>query len=212
MGIALYLVWTDTAVDVQKKKVAIYVFFGHLVLNMVWSIIFFGLQNPFAAFIEIIVLFVSILVTAVLFARIRNIAGILFIPYIAWVSFASALNFSVWELNRTSREIVLPVSDIVTDMSKCEAATGIKIGDEISLRGKVLFNAVDGTWHVVERMPVNKDFPYVYAHRKDAGGSQYSGVVFVRGIVTGFDPEDRKVFFFNYPCLPDIEIHTLTQE
>ncbi len=212
MGIALYVVWTNEAVDARKKKVAMYVFFGHLVLNMVWSIIFFGLQNPFAAFVEIVVLFIAILVTSILFARIRSIAGILFIPYIAWVSFASALNFSIWDLNRISGEIIPPVSDISTDISKCETATGIKIGDEISLRGKVLFNAADGLWYVVERVPVNKDFPYVYAHRKDAGGSQYSGVVFVRGTVTGFDPEDRKVFFFNYPCLPDIEIRTLTQE
>lgn len=98
MGISLYIVWTSD-INKNKKRVAMVVFFGHLVLNTLWSIIFFGLNNPFFAFVEIVILWISILITAFLFFRIKKIAGILFIPYIVWVSFASVLNFSIWQLN-----------------------------------------------------------------------------------------------------------------
>lgn len=210
MGISLYIVWIGN-IDKHKKRVAMVVFFGHLILNTLWSIIFFGLNNPFFAFIEIIVLWISILLTAFLFFRIKKISGILFIPYIVWVSFASVLNFSLWQLNRIPQEIIPVTSSVAKDFGECETATGIKIGDEISWRGSVLFNAADGGWYVIQRIPKNEKFPYAYVHWKNTKGSQYSEVVLVTGVVTGFDPNDRKVFFYNYPCLPDIEIRTIVQ-
>ncbi len=98
MGIALYLVWRK---DFSKKevKIAIGLFSIQLVLNAFWSIIFFGLQNPFLAFLEIIVLWILILLTTNKFYLISKSAGYLLIPYIIWVSFAVYLNVSIWLLN-----------------------------------------------------------------------------------------------------------------
>ncbi len=96
MGIALYLIWEK---GIKKNRIAIYVFSAQLILNVVWSLLFFGLQNPFLAFIEIIILWIAILATIILFYRIRREAGLILIPYIVWVSFAALLNYSVWVLN-----------------------------------------------------------------------------------------------------------------
>lgn len=97
MGIAAFLVWQQK--DMFGRKFALWVYGVHLVLNALWSILFFGLKNPGFAFFEIIVLFISILITTVLFWRINLIAGLLMIPYIAWVSFATFLNYTIWHLN-----------------------------------------------------------------------------------------------------------------
>jgi len=95
MGIALFLV-------IQGKplpKFALIAFVVQLILNILWSYLFFGLQNPMIAFMEIIILWLAILTTIYLFWPINKTAAYLLIPYIAWVSFASVLNFSLWRLN-----------------------------------------------------------------------------------------------------------------
>lgn len=71
-----------------------------LILNAAWTPIFFGLRRPDLAMIEIVVLWVSILATIVLFHLVKPTAAWLLLPYLAWVSFACALNFSVWRRNR----------------------------------------------------------------------------------------------------------------
>jgi tryptophan-rich sensory protein len=78
---------------------AVSVFGVQLALNVIWSLLFFGLQNPFFAFVEIIMLWTAILATIMLFYKISKKAGILLVPYIFWVSFAAFLNYSVWMLN-----------------------------------------------------------------------------------------------------------------
>jgi translocator protein len=98
MGIALFLIWRK-GLNEKDIKIAIAVFAFQLVLNTLWSFLFFGLKSPFAAFIEIIFLWVAILASIILFFRISRLAGALLIPYILWVSFASILNFSIWRLN-----------------------------------------------------------------------------------------------------------------
>jgi tryptophan-rich sensory protein len=70
-----------------------------LVLNMIWSFLFFGMQSPFLGLIDIILLWFTILATIVMFYSISKKAAYLLIPYILWVSFAAVLNFSVWLLN-----------------------------------------------------------------------------------------------------------------
>lgn len=97
MGISAYIVWTKR--KEIKVKTALIVYGIQLVLNALWSILFFGLQNPQLAFYEIIVLLVFIIINTVLFWRISRVAGILLVPYILWVSFATYLNFSIWMLN-----------------------------------------------------------------------------------------------------------------
>ena len=70
-----------------------------LALNLAWSCLFFGLQNPGLAFVEVILLWAAIAATMVTFWRRSTVAGLLFVPYLAWVSFASVLNFAIWRLN-----------------------------------------------------------------------------------------------------------------
>ena len=98
MGISAYLVLRK---GLKRKGVrtALGVFGTQLVLNALWSILFFGLRSPFYAFIEIIVLWASIAASIALFWKISKTAGLLLIPYILWVSFAAILNFYIWMLN-----------------------------------------------------------------------------------------------------------------
>jgi tryptophan-rich sensory protein len=98
MGVAAFLVWKK-GLDRKDVKIALGIFVGQLVLNTLWSIIFFGLRSPGSAFIEIIFLWVAILATIISFARISRPAAWLLVPYILWVGFASYLNFMIWMLN-----------------------------------------------------------------------------------------------------------------
>jgi tryptophan-rich sensory protein len=98
MGITLFMIWQKIR-DNGMAKWAMVVFFVQLALNVLWSILFFGLHNPFLAFIEIIVLWIAILTTILLTYRFSRFAGSILIPYLLWVSFASMLNFALWQLN-----------------------------------------------------------------------------------------------------------------
>lgn len=98
MGIAAFLVW-KRGLERRDVKIALGIFGGQLVLNTLWSIIFFGAHSPGGAFIEIIFLWLAILATIIAFARISKPAAWLLAPYILWVSFAAYLNFMIWTLN-----------------------------------------------------------------------------------------------------------------
>lgn len=98
MGIALFLVVRNGPAD-RRVKVAAGAFAVQLVLNGLWSYVFFGLRAPGWALIEIGVLWVSILIALILFLRISRTAGLLLIPYLLWVTFAAVLNGAIWRLN-----------------------------------------------------------------------------------------------------------------
>ncbi len=98
MGISAYLVWKK-GLDRKDVKIALAIFLGQLVLNTLWSIIFFGLHSLGGALIEIVVLWLAILATIIVFAKIFRPAAWLLAPYIFWVSFAMYLNYSIWILN-----------------------------------------------------------------------------------------------------------------
>jgi len=98
MGISAYLVWKE-GVKERAVRVALWIFLAQLVLNVLWSVLFFGLQSPMAAFIEIVVLWLMILISIIYFSRISRLAAWLLVPYILWVSFASYLNLMYWLLN-----------------------------------------------------------------------------------------------------------------
>lgn len=100
MGIAAGLVWNAQQLQPILVKKALIFFVIQLILNAAWSYIFFGLHNPLLAFIEIIMLWLFIFETYKQFKIINSTAGYLFLPYIAWVSFATILNGSIWWLNR----------------------------------------------------------------------------------------------------------------
>lgn len=91
MGIALYLVW--------NKKNNLFWFWVQLILNLFWSVLFFGLRSPTLAFYEILILWFAIFMTIIKFRQYNKTASILLWPYLAWVSFASYLTYSVMILN-----------------------------------------------------------------------------------------------------------------
>ena len=78
---------------------ALAVYGAQLLLNAAWTPIFFGLRRPDLAFVEIVALWVSIALTIALFHPVNAAAAWLLVPYLAWVTFAAALNFAVWRLN-----------------------------------------------------------------------------------------------------------------
>jgi len=96
MGISLLPIIKS---KMRHKEVAYLVFGTQLVLNIFWSIIFFGLQNPGLALFEIVFLWFVILMNILIFWKIDKWSGLLLIPYLAWVSFATYLNYSFWVLN-----------------------------------------------------------------------------------------------------------------
>ena len=102
MGIAAGLVWNrmEASKDKELVKKSLIFFAIQLGLNALWSVLFFGLRNPMLALIEIVLLWLMIYETYIKFGKIDKIAGYLFLPYLAWVSFASILNASIWWLNR----------------------------------------------------------------------------------------------------------------
>ncbi len=99
MGISAFLVWRD-GLSEPNVKIALIIFIIQLILNTFWSVAFFGLRSPIAGLIVIIILWITILLTILSFAKVSMAAGILLIPYILWVSFASILNASIYVLNR----------------------------------------------------------------------------------------------------------------
>jgi len=99
MGVAAGMIWTSNS-DEQTTKKALGFFAIQLGLNALWSYLFFGLHNPLLALIEIILLWLMIFETYNMFKKINKTAGLLLLPYLAWVSFAAILNASIWWLNR----------------------------------------------------------------------------------------------------------------
>lgn len=98
MGISFALIW-NAGKNKDVKKNAINIFLFQLILNLIWSFLFFTLQNPTIAFIEIIILVIAIMVTIRNFFSINKMAAYLLVPYLLWVLFATVLNGSIWYLN-----------------------------------------------------------------------------------------------------------------
>jgi translocator protein len=98
MAASGWLVWRMTGFTGAGGPLA--VFFIQLVLNTAWTPIFFGLRRVGLAFVEIIALWLAIVATIILFRSVNELAAWLLVPYLAWVSFAAALNYSIWRLNR----------------------------------------------------------------------------------------------------------------
>ena len=99
MGISLFLVWENKKKN-KNYVSALILFFVQLVLNFLWSVLFFGLHSVFFASQEIIILWIFILFTIINFLRVSRTAGLILIPYALWVGFAAVLNFSILLLNR----------------------------------------------------------------------------------------------------------------
>ena len=97
MGVSLALVWRER--ESRTAKVGIGLFALQLALNFAWSLVFFGGQNPLGGLFVIVPLLVAIALTIVAFTRVDRRAALLLVPYLLWVSFATYLNYSIWQLN-----------------------------------------------------------------------------------------------------------------
>ena len=97
MAIAAWLTWQHSGW--RTARIPLVLFAIQLALNVGWSWVFFGMHQIGPAFAEILVLWTAILATTIAFFRVQRLAGVLMIPYLAWVSFAGFLNFTIWQMN-----------------------------------------------------------------------------------------------------------------
>jgi benzodiazapine receptor len=97
MAVSVWLIWRRGGLRAARTPLT--VFAVQLALNSLWSVLFFGMQHPGLAAIEIVILWAAILATVISFWRQSKVAGGLLIPYLLWVSFATVLNVTIWRLN-----------------------------------------------------------------------------------------------------------------
>ncbi len=98
MAVAAWLVWNQRGV--LRALLPLALFASQLVLNVLWSYLFFGLHRVGAAAVDIVFLWVAILLTLLAFGRVRPLAGWLLLPYLLWVTYAATLNFGIVVLLR----------------------------------------------------------------------------------------------------------------
>ncbi len=97
MGVAAWRVWRAADRDTARGPLAVFAL--QLAVNLGWSVAFFGLRNPGLAVVVILLLDLLVLATALMFRRIDRLAAWLLVPYLAWISFATLLNVTIWHLN-----------------------------------------------------------------------------------------------------------------
>lgn len=100
MGFAAWRVWMVGLLN-RPVRLALILFGVQLALNLGWSLLFFGLQRPLLGLVDIVVLDVVLTITLIAFLRVDRLAGFLLAPYLMWSWFATALNSSLWWLNRS---------------------------------------------------------------------------------------------------------------
>ena len=97
MAISAWIVWRQAGL--AEAKLPLTLFAVQLGFNSLWSILFFGFHSPGMAAVDIILLWMAILATLIVFWKRSRLAGALLVPYLAWVSFAAVLNFAIWRMN-----------------------------------------------------------------------------------------------------------------
>jgi len=98
MSVAAWRIWLRP--ELPDARPTLRLFFVSLVLNVLWSVLFFGLHRPGWALLEVVVFWGTLVVLLGRFRRMDAVAGWLWVPYVAWVTFATVLNAAVWWLNR----------------------------------------------------------------------------------------------------------------
>jgi len=97
IAVAGWLIWRQAGFAGARLPLVVYV--SQLILNAAWTPLFFGLHRPDLGLADIVLVWVSIIAAIVLFYPIHVVAALLLVPYLAWVTFATALNFAIWRLN-----------------------------------------------------------------------------------------------------------------
>lgn len=99
LGVGSWLVWREPGVAVQERRGAWIAFAAHAALNLAWTPLFFGLEQPGLAFVDICLLWMALLWMTMRYGRVRPLAGYLQLPLVLWVSFALVLNGTIWLMN-----------------------------------------------------------------------------------------------------------------
>ena len=97
IGIAAWRVWKTA--ERGAARLPLTLFFGQLVINVLWSFSFFGQRDPFLGLVCLGALALAVVLTALAFMRVSKLAGWLFLPYLLWLGYAGALNFAIWRMN-----------------------------------------------------------------------------------------------------------------
>lgn len=97
IAVAVWLVWKNGGF--KQNRLGLSLFIGQMVLNGLWSWIFFAWHQGNLAFFEIVLLLLAIIATTIIFWKARPLAGLLILPYLLWVSFATCLTYTIWSLN-----------------------------------------------------------------------------------------------------------------
>ncbi|MPZ08653.1 MAG: tryptophan-rich sensory protein [Kiloniellaceae bacterium] len=97
MGIAAWLVWKTA--ERGEARLPLTLFFGQLVINVLWSFSFFGQRDPFLGLVNLGALLLAVILTTIAFSRVSAVAGWLFLPYLLWLGYAGALNLAIWRMN-----------------------------------------------------------------------------------------------------------------
>ena len=98
MGISASIIW-HRGLNNRAIRVALIIFLIQLILNALWSVVFFGLESPLCGIVVIVLLWMAILLSIIMFFRVSTLAGSLLLPYIGWVTFAALLNIYIFVLN-----------------------------------------------------------------------------------------------------------------
>ena len=99
MGVAAWLVWKRGGFG--RQHAALSLFLLQLLFNGLWSPLFFGMHSPGLALADLLLLWLALAATVAAFWKVRPVAGAMLLAYLAWVSFAGALNFAIWRLNQS---------------------------------------------------------------------------------------------------------------
>jgi len=97
IGIAAWLVWKTA--ERGEARLPLTLFFGQLIINVLWSFSFFGQRDPFLGLVCLGALVIAVVLTTLAFLRVSQLAGWLFLPYLLWLGYAAALNFAIWQMN-----------------------------------------------------------------------------------------------------------------
>jgi tryptophan-rich sensory protein len=97
IGIAAWLVWKTA--ERGQARLPLTLFFGQLVINVLWSFAFFGQRDPFLGLVCLGALALAVILTTIAFSRVSKAAGWLFLPYLLWLGYAGALNVAIWRMN-----------------------------------------------------------------------------------------------------------------
>jgi tryptophan-rich sensory protein len=103
MGLSLYIIWNSKTGELskQKYKKQYFILFGiQLILNALWSFLFFGLKSPIYGLIDILFLDIAVIMTIIYANRVSKYSAVLLAPYMAWITFATVLNFEIALLNK----------------------------------------------------------------------------------------------------------------